>query len=357
LIFRQITHDDLGCASYVIGDEDAGVAAVVDPRLDIHEYLRLARYLGVRIEHVLETHNHADHVSGHGRLARATGATIHIHELAAAEYEHEPFADGLDHESLDLGDGDGGRHRAGMMAYTGAMQPPADAPPGLFPETRWTLVLAARLDPEKRRPALESLVRPRWKALYVVARKHGLAPAEAEDAVQGFVTRLLEGDVLARLDPGRGRLRSYLRTAFRHYLSSQREEERAQKRGGGERPVDLADVEAWVESPGASPEALFDRAWALSLFSDALSELHREYQSGARRGPFEVVEELFQFGAAPPYAELAVRHQMSVPQLKAFVHRARVRFRELLRSRVAETLTDSDDPDDELAALLQVMAA
>ncbi len=243
-----------------------------------------------------------------------------------------------------------------MMAYTGAMQPPADAPPGLFPETRWTLVLAARLDPEKRRPALESLVRPRWKALYVVARKHGLAPAEAEDAVQGFVTRLLEGDVLARLDPGKGRLRAYLRTAFRHYLSSQREEERAQKRGGGERPTDLADVEAWVESPGASPEALFDRAWALSLFSDAFSELAREYQSGARRGPFEVVEELFQFGAAP-HAELAARHHMSVPQLKAFVHRARVRFRELLRSRVAETLTDADDPDDELAALLQVMAA
>ena len=75
VIFRQLTHDDLGCASYLIGDEDAGVAAVVDPRLDIDEYLRLARYLGVRIEHVLETHNHADHVSGHGRLAAATGAT------------------------------------------------------------------------------------------------------------------------------------------------------------------------------------------------------------------------------------------------------------------------------------------
>ena len=74
MIFRQITHDDLGCASYLIGDEDAGVAAVVDPKLDIDEYLRLARYLGVRIEHVLETHNHADHVSGHGRLAAATGA-------------------------------------------------------------------------------------------------------------------------------------------------------------------------------------------------------------------------------------------------------------------------------------------
>ena len=79
MIFRQITHDDLGCASYLIGDEDAGVAAVVDPKLEIEEYLALARYMGVRIEHILETHNHADHVSGHGRLAAATGATIHVH--------------------------------------------------------------------------------------------------------------------------------------------------------------------------------------------------------------------------------------------------------------------------------------
>jgi len=219
------------------------------------------------------------------------------------------------------------------------------------------LVLAARLDPAKRRPALEELVRPRWKALYVVARKHGLAPAEAEDAVQGFVTRLLEGDLLARLDPSKGRLRSYLRTAFRHYLSSLRQEERAAKRGAGERHADLADVEAWVASPDASPDELFDRAWALSLFADVLSELEQEYASGARRGPFEVVRELFQFGAAPPYAELSARHQMSVPQLKAFVHRARVRFRELLRSRVAETLTDSADADDELAALLEMMTA
>ena len=100
MIFRQLTHDDLGCASYLIGDEDAGVAAVVDPKLDIDEYLRLARYMGVRIEHILETHNHADHVSGHGRLAAAAGATIHIHRLAEPDYDHEPFDDGFE---LELG--------------------------------------------------------------------------------------------------------------------------------------------------------------------------------------------------------------------------------------------------------------
>jgi hydroxyacylglutathione hydrolase len=101
MIFRQLIHDDLGCASYLVGDERAGVAAVVDPRLEVGEYLRLARFLGVSVEHVLETHNHADHVSGHGRLAAATGATIHVHRDAGAQYPHEPFDDGWE---LELGE-------------------------------------------------------------------------------------------------------------------------------------------------------------------------------------------------------------------------------------------------------------
>jgi glyoxylase-like metal-dependent hydrolase (beta-lactamase superfamily II)/rhodanese-related sulfurtransferase len=100
VVFRQFTHDDLGCASYLIGDEDAGVAAVVDPRFEIDDYLLLARYMNVQIEHVLETHNHADHVSGHGRLAAATGATIHVHREAQPDYDHEPFDNGWE---LELG--------------------------------------------------------------------------------------------------------------------------------------------------------------------------------------------------------------------------------------------------------------
>src|SRR3954465_9444102 len=100
MIFRQVSHEDLGCASYLVGDEDAGVAAVVDPRLEIGEYLRLARYLSVSIEHILENPNHADHVPGPGRRAAAAGARIHIHRDAQVEYEHEPFEDGWE---LDLG--------------------------------------------------------------------------------------------------------------------------------------------------------------------------------------------------------------------------------------------------------------
>lgn len=93
MLFRQIIHNDLGCASYLVGDEKAGVAAVVDPQLRIEEYLQIADFCGVTISHVLETHTHADHISGRNRLVQLTGATVHIHHKAAAQYDHEPIGD------------------------------------------------------------------------------------------------------------------------------------------------------------------------------------------------------------------------------------------------------------------------
>jgi hydroxyacylglutathione hydrolase len=92
MFFRQVLHEDLGCASYVVADEET--AAVIDPKWDIEDYLALAEEHGFRVEHVLETHNHADHVSGHGRLAHAAGATIHVSAEAGVAYDNEPLADG-----------------------------------------------------------------------------------------------------------------------------------------------------------------------------------------------------------------------------------------------------------------------
>jgi glyoxylase-like metal-dependent hydrolase (beta-lactamase superfamily II)/rhodanese-related sulfurtransferase len=90
LLFKQFVDDDLGCASYLVGDSDAGVAVVVDPALGIEQYLAE----GVRIERVLETHTHADHVSGHGRLALEHGLPVAIHALAEPKHPFEPLADG-----------------------------------------------------------------------------------------------------------------------------------------------------------------------------------------------------------------------------------------------------------------------
>jgi RNA polymerase sigma-70 factor (ECF subfamily) len=232
----------------------------------------------------------------------------------------------------------------------------ADERPGLFPQTRWTLVLAARDKPELRRRALDELIRPRWKALFVLARKRGLPAEQAEDAVQSFLERLVEGDLLARLDPERGRLRAYLRTSFQNHLANLAAHDGAAKRGAGRAPLSLDGAEELLASPAPTPEALFDRAWALGLFEEALAALEREFADGERRGPFEVLHALFRFGETEPYPELARRHGMTVPQLKAFVHRAKQRFRQLLRARVTDTVAAPDEAGSELDELLRVLS-
>ena len=93
-LFRQFVNEDLGCASYLVGDAQAGVAVVVDPAFAIENYLAVAEQEGVRIERVLETHTHADHVSGHGRFALEHGLPVVIHPLAEPTFPFEPLEDG-----------------------------------------------------------------------------------------------------------------------------------------------------------------------------------------------------------------------------------------------------------------------
>jgi RNA polymerase sigma-70 factor (ECF subfamily) len=227
----------------------------------------------------------------------------------------------------------------------------------LFPRTRWTLVLAARGDPARRRALLDELVRPRWRPLYVLARKHGLDATAAGDAVQSFLARLLEpnNDFLARLDPSLGSLRAYLKTAFRNHLTNLAEHARTAKRGGGARHADVNELEEWLAAP-VSADTLYDKAWALGVFEEAMTALESEYANGARRGHHGLVRELFAFDANVGYAELAPQHGMSVPQLKSFALRARRRFRELLREAVARTIDESEDIDAELRRVIDALS-
>jgi glyoxylase-like metal-dependent hydrolase (beta-lactamase superfamily II)/rhodanese-related sulfurtransferase len=101
VLFQQFLDDDLGCASYLVGDEDAGIAAVVDPPYAVEPLLREAERRGVRIVRIVETHTHADHLSGHGRLSLEHGTPISIHTAAEAEYAHDPLEDGAE---LELGE-------------------------------------------------------------------------------------------------------------------------------------------------------------------------------------------------------------------------------------------------------------
>jgi len=217
--------------------------------------------------------------------------------------------------------------------------------------------VAARDQPDLRREVLGELCATRWQPLYVHLRKQGLPRERAEDVVQGFLVHLLERDFLARLDPGRGRLRAYLKAALAHYQANLHEQESAQKRGGGARALAFEDVEALVPAAPDDPAAAFDREWALALFEGALAALEAELASGARRGPVAVVRQLFRMGEAPAYDALAAEHGMSVPQLKSFVHRARGRFRELLLARVADTVQTPEEAEAELGELLKALAA
>jgi hydroxyacylglutathione hydrolase len=101
VIFTQFVDDALGCASYLVGDENAEIAVVVDPALAIEQYLEEAERRGVRLVRVLETHTHADHVSGHGRLALEHELPVSIHPAAGVEYQHDPMGDG---DEIEVGD-------------------------------------------------------------------------------------------------------------------------------------------------------------------------------------------------------------------------------------------------------------
>src|SRR5213592_4030718 len=101
VLMRQFVDDGLGCASYLVGDPDAGECVVVDPAFFAEPYLEAAAGLGLRVVRVLETHTHADHVSGHGRLALEHGIPISIHAAAGAAYAHDAIEGG---DTIDVGE-------------------------------------------------------------------------------------------------------------------------------------------------------------------------------------------------------------------------------------------------------------
>ena len=228
-----------------------------------------------------------------------------------------------------------------------------------FPPTRWSLVLAARAGKPARQTALNELLAMYWAPLYCYARRKGLDRDAAQDVVQGLLAQLLERDFVAQLDPAKGRLRAYLRTALNNYLVNRHAHAAAQKRGGGAPmlSLDVDSVERQIDPATPNPDAAFEREWAVQVMQRALTQLRREFESGTRRGPFAVVLAFFQPGTDPPsYATVAAAHGMSVPQLKAFLHRARARFRELVRHEVEQTVADASEVDAEIGDLFRALS-
>jgi RNA polymerase sigma-70 factor (ECF subfamily) len=231
--------------------------------------------------------------------------------------------------------------------------------PSRFPTTRWTLILQAKSSPEAKQRAFEELARTYWRPLYVYLRSRGLDCSQAQDSTQELLVSLMQRDVVDKVTPERGRLRAYLKTAAANHLANQHERAVAQKRGDGARAVPIDEKLAErLPYDTASPDEAFEREWALLVMQRALDGLKAEFERGERKGPYELVERFFRPGAEaqPSYADAAREHQMSLPQLKAFLHRARVRFRELVKEQVLDTVADEAEAERELGALVEVLS-
>jgi RNA polymerase sigma-70 factor (ECF subfamily) len=228
-----------------------------------------------------------------------------------------------------------------------------------FPRTRWSRIVATRgKAPEERRTVLEEVLLASWRPLYFFARRKGLDVERAKDATQSFCAHLLERDFLERLDPGKGKLRGYLKTALEHWLANQHEAERAQKRGGGKViSLDAEKAEAELGTFPEDPGAAFDREWVLAILARALAKLEQEFADGTRKGPFDVVRRYFALDGQPPsYEDGAKACATTVPAFKASIHRARTRYRELVRAEVRETVQDPPETDAEVDELLRQLA-
>ncbi len=227
-----------------------------------------------------------------------------------------------------------------------------------FHTTRWSLLAqAGGAGGEPARAALSELCAAYWEPLYVWLRRQGRDADEAADLVQGFLAALIERGDLSAVEAGKGRFRAWLLVALRNHVANERDRERAAKRGGGRRPLELDALGA--ESRLAleplhheTPERAFLRAWALAVIERARTRLADEHR---RAGKSDVHDALAPClggeDGRQPYAEIARRLARSEGAVKVAVHRMRRRLGELLREEVAGTLEDPAAIDEELAAL------
>lgn len=227
--------------------------------------------------------------------------------------------------------------------------------------TRWTLILcAARQSGPEAAAALASLSEIYWYPIYAFIRRKGYATEEARDLTQSFFTRLVAREFLSAVDPARGRFRAFLLTAVQHFLANEYHREHTLKRGGGYDfvPLDFESGEERysAEPPAAqlTPEALYERRWALTVLKNALADLQTQAVQGGWREHLEDLQPLL-VGHDQPYDEIAARLGMTPGALKVAVHRLRRRYARIIRDRIAQTVASNDDVDGEIAYLMKVV--
>jgi DNA-directed RNA polymerase specialized sigma24 family protein len=235
---------------------------------------------------------------------------------------------------------------------------PPDAEKRHFATTRWSVVLAA--GDHQRDDAQEALTRlceTYWYPLYAYVRRRVDSVHEAQDLTQEFFSRLLEKDYVAAADPERGRFRAFLLTAFKHFLSKERDKARAQKRGGGRAPLslDLASGESrYMTGPTdtLTAEQLYDRQWTVGILDRIMRRLEGEMRESGKADWFDRLKGFIAGGAdGATFAKTAKSLGTTEAAAKMATHRMRKRYRELLRHEIAETVEHVADVEDEVRSL------
>ena len=236
---------------------------------------------------------------------------------------------------------------------------------GQFAPTRWTQVLQARGESPEAQAALGELCAAYWQPVFHFIRRDGRDEETARDLTQEFFARILARRGLDTVEPGRGRFRSFLLGAVKHFLADERERAQAAKRGGGRAILSIeagagTNTTAALQIPdpaGPPPDTVFDRQWAQTLVARALDLLAREFAAAGNTAQFETLKPwLLGQVDSLPQAEAARRLDLTEGAVKVAIHRLRKRFRELVKAEVAQTVPEPGQAHEELRYLVEVLA-
>ena len=238
--------------------------------------------------------------------------------------------------------------------------------PKEFATTQWSLVGAANINETSQtraRAALEALCRAYWYPLYAFVRGRGYAVVDAQDLTQAFFAHIIETGGFASADRRRGRFRSYLLGAMKHFLANEWHRAKTQKRGGQVQFIEWDDLDpearysksAMAAAPADNPDLSFDREWAMETTAAAVEALREEMSTAGKGEQFAVLKGSLT-GEEPVSREaLAERLGISDGAVKVAVHRLRKRYRRLLRAAIAETVSGEAELDDEMRYLVEVL--
>jgi RNA polymerase sigma-70 factor (ECF subfamily) len=221
--------------------------------------------------------------------------------------------------------------------------------------------LASGDNSPQREQALAQLMEMYWYPLYAFVRRQGHNIHQAEDLLQGFMARLLEKDMLRGVEEGHGRFRNFLLVCLRRYLANEGQRERAEKRGGGRRPLSFditAADERFRREPAhdLTPQRLYERDWARGLIEQAYARLAEEWNAAGRQTTFAALSRyLVGREDGLPYAQAAKLLGSTEGAVKTAVHRLRGQFRRILCEQVASTLDRDDLLEDEIRRLFAAL--